>query len=490
MKYFIALLLILIAITLTYGLFFSHEHESHAHKDSDLGTMLPLWSAFPFVGILLSIALFPVFAPRYWHHHFEKVSAFWALAFAVPFVLKFGNEAFCEILHIYLLDYIPFIILLWALFTISGGILVEGTLKGTAKLNTIFILIGTIIASWVGTTGASMLLIRPLLRANAKRKHKVHIVIFFIFLVSNIGGSLTPLGDPPLFLGFLHHVPFFWTLRLIVPMGFVSVILLSIFFTLDSIFCMKEKKEMQLTMTHEITQNPCEEIITEPLRIRGGVNSLFLLGVIGGVLMSGFVHFGTVEFNSIQIPLQNITRDMILILMGVLSLYFTPKVIREANEFTWFPIKEVAYLFAGIFMTIIPALAMLKAGTHGSLGFIVQAVNEPFDYFWITGMLSSFLDNAPTYLTFLNTQLGNSFAGLPEAIAVQQLIEQKEIYLVAISIGAVFMGANTYIGNAPNFMVKAIAEENGIKMPGFFGYMLYSVFILIPLYLLVSLIFF
>ncbi len=490
MKYFIALLLILIAVTLIYGLFFSYHHEIHAHKDSELGTVLPLWSALPFAGILLSIAFFPIFAPGFWHNHFNKVSAFWALAFAIPFALKYGNEAFCEILHIYLLDYFPFIILLWALFTISGGILVEGTLKGTAKLNTIFILIGTLIASWIGTTGASMLLIRPLLRANAKRKHKIHIVIFFIFLVSNIGGALTPLGDPPLFLGFLHHVPFFWTLRLIVPMGFISIILLSLFFIIDTILCIKEKKEKQLSVENELLKNPCEEIETEPIRIRGIVNVLFLIGVIGGVLMSGLLHFGTVEINSIQMSVQSIARDMILILMGMLSLYFTPKAIREANEFTWFPIKEVAYLFAGIFMTIIPALAMLKAGTHGNLAFIVRAVERPLDYFWITGLLSSFLDNAPTYLTFLNTQLGNSFAGLPEAIAVHRLIEEKEIYLVAISIGAVFMGANTYIGNAPNFMVKAIAEENGVKMPGFFGYILYSMVILIPLFVLVSIIFF
>ncbi|MBD3290365.1 sodium:proton antiporter [candidate division KSB1 bacterium] len=490
MKYFIAALFVLIAITLIYGIFFSDSHDSLAHHVSHLGTTLPLWSALPFAGILLSIAFFPILAPRFWHHHYGKVSAFWSLIFAIPFAVKYGNEACCEILEIYLLDYIPFIILLWALFTISGGILVEGTLKGTAKLNTLFILIGTMIASWIGTTGASMLLIRPLLRANAKRRYKVHIVVFFIFLVSNIGGALTPLGDPPLFLGFLHHVPFFWTLQLIVPMGFISIILLGLFYVIDRYLCIKERKESPLPEIDNSVENPCEEIETEPIRIRGLINILFLLGVIGGVLMSGLVHCGALVINGIHVPYQNLARDLILILMGMLSLQFTPKIIREANEFTWFPIKEVAYLFAGIFMTIIPALAMLKAGIHGNLAFIVRAVERPLDYFWITGILSSFLDNAPTYLTFLNTQLGNSFAGLPEAVAVNLLIEQKEIYLVAISIGAVFMGANTYIGNAPNFMVKAIAEENGIKMPGFFGYMLYSALILIPLFILLSIIFF
>ena len=411
----------------------------------------------------------------------ERSSAFWALLFAIPFVIAYGHSALYEIFHIYLIDYIPFIVLLWALFTVSGGILVKGTLKGKPVTNLVILIIGTVIASWIGTTGASMVLIRPILRANSGRKNKMHIVIFFIFLVSNIGGSLTPLGDPPLFLGFLHSVPFFWTFHLFSEMLFVVVILLGLFFLLDTILYNKDKKAGNI-------EEDNSEVM--PIRIEGLHNLLFLLGIIGGVLMSGLIHMGSVTVLGVHMEIQNILRDVILISMGLLSLKTTRKDIREGNEFTWFPIQEVAYLFAGIFMCIIPALAMLKAGSHGALAFIIEAVKQPWHYFWITGSLSSFLDNAPTYLTFLNTSLGNFYAGLPEKEAVAKLIAENAIYLKAISTGAVFMGANTYIGNAPNFMVRSIAEESGLKMPSFFGYMLWSVLILIPVFLLVTLVFF
>ena len=486
---------------------FSHPAlaSEAAEAGEGLGAVLPLWSVIPFVGILLSIALFPLFAPHFWHHNYWKVSIFWALVFAVPFVFGYGGEAVHEILHIYLLDYIPFIILLWSLFTVAGGILVEGTLAGTPFVNVVFLVIGTFLSSWIGTTGSSMLLIRPVLRANAKRVHKAHVVIFFIFLVSNIGGSLTPLGDPPLFLGFLHGVPFFWTFRLIEEMGFVSGILLVAFFLLDTYFYNRDKKELASQgIDITVVDRPVKEkvavggetlvesepYVPEPLRIRGAYNFLFLLGVIGGVLFSGLVHLGEVHVLGVPMLKQNIIRDLFLVLMGLLSLRFTPKALREKNEFTWFPIQEVAYLFAGIFMTIIPALAMLRAGEHGHLAFVIEAVKKPAHYFWITGALSSFLDNAPTYLTFLNTALGNFFSGMPEREAVHALIAQKEIFLSAISTGAVFMGANTYIGNAPNFMVRSIAEENGIRMPSFFGYMAWSVAFLIPTFILVTLVFF
>lgn len=454
-------------------------------KDSEarhsLGKELPLWSVIPFAGILLSIALFPLFAPHFWHSHFPKVSAFWALVFAIPFLIVYENEAVYEILHIYFIDYIPFIMLLWALFTISGGIMVKGTLRGTPIVNTIMLLIGTIIASWVGTTGASMLLIRPLLRANVQRKRKVHIVVFFIFLVSNIGGSLTPLGDPPLFLGFLHGVPFFWTFNIFPHMAFVSIILLMGFFVFDYIIYRQE----------EVSKESIKEGVVEPIRVEGLLNLVFLGGVLGAVLLSGFWLGSELTVFGIHLHVQNLVRDGLMLLMGMFSMLFTAKKLREENEFTWFPIKEVAYLFAGIFMTIIPALTILKAGTEGSLKFLLEAVKEPHHYYWITGILSSFLDNAPTYLTFLNSALGNFFPGLPELEGVHSLIAQKEIFLKAISAGAVFMGANTYIGNAPNFMVKSIAEENGIPMPSFFGYMIkYSIPILIPLFVLVTLIFF
>jgi Na+/H+ antiporter NhaD/arsenite permease-like protein len=444
----------------------------------DLGVLLPIWSSLPFVGILLSIALLPLLAPKFWHHHFPKVSWFWALVLAIPFIWFYQGQAVYSILHVILIDYVPFIILLWALFTISGGILFEGDLSGTPGQNTLFLLIGTFLASWIGTTGASMVLIRPVLRANALRKNKIHVIIFFIFLISNIGGSLTPLGDPPLFLGFLHGVPFFWTLRLIKPLCFLALILLALFFAIDSFYYAREKKSENVAQTKM------------QFRIRGLFNTWFLLGVISAILMSGMMHLKEINVFGVHLELQNLLRDGVLILMGILSLKFTSKQIREANGFSWAPIKEVAILFAGIFITIIPALAMLKAGINGPLAFIVNAVKTPAQYFWMSGGLSSFLDNAPTYLTFLNTALGNFFAGMPEREAVNQLIAQKEIYLMAISCGSVFMGANSYIGNAPNFMVKSIAEENMVKMPSFFGYMGYSIAILIPSFILVTWIFF
>lgn len=475
----------------------AETHQAAIHVNA-LGHQLPMWSALPFVGILLSIALMPIFVPHFWHHHFGKVSAFWSAAFAIPFLIGFGHEAWYEILHIYVLDYIPFIILLWALFTVSGGILVEGSFKGTPLTNTIILVIGTIIASWVGTTGASMLLIRPLLRANATRQYKTHVVIFFIFLVSNIGGILTPLGDPPLFLGFLHFVPFFWTLKLIGPLLVISLILLGIFFIADTIIYRFEQQNVKKDDNDNDNDNDNDDennnsvaiIPNTPLRILGLTNVVFLAGIVGGILLSGFLRLDNIDVLGVQVPQQNILRDVILIVMGILSLTFTTTKIRTNNGFTWSPILEVAYLFAGIFMCIIPALAMLKAGSTGPLGFIISAVKTPADYFWASGALSSFLDNAPTYLTFLDTELGVFFPNMPEEESIAILIQSKEVYLMAISAGSVFMGANTYIGNAPNFMVKAIAEENGIRMPGFFGYMLYSGTILIPSFMLISYLFF
>ncbi len=459
----------------------AHEAHGGGHHGTNLGEVLPIWSVIPFVGILLSIALFPLLAEKFWHHHFPKVSAFWALLFAIPFVIAYGGDGLYEIFHIYLIDYIPFIVLLWALYTAAGGILVEGSIKGKPTTNLVILLIGTLVASWIGTTGASMVLIRPILRANSNRKNRMHIVIFFIFLVSNIGGALTPLGDPPLFLGFLHHVPFFWTMNILPHMLFVVAILLGIFFAVDSILYSKEKK------AGTIVEDTSEAV---PVRLRGTHNFIFLGGIIAAVLMSGLVKMGAVTVLGVHMQWQNIVRDVILVLMVVLSLKTTKKEIREGNEFTWFPIQEVAYLFAGIFMCIIPALAILKAGHNGAMAFIIEAVKEPWHYFWVTGALSSFLDNAPTYLTFLNTALGNFYSGMPEPQAVASLIADNAIYLKAISAGAVFMGANTYIGNAPNFMVRSIAEESGLKMPSFFGYMAWSFGILIPVFILATLVFF
>jgi len=458
----------------------SHQNittENGGHKK--IGEELPMWSAIPFVGILLSIALFPLLAPKFWHHNFGKVSLFWALSFAVPFFLHYKSLAIHEILHIYLIDYIPFIILLWSLYTVSGGILLKGSIKGKPLTNLIMLIIGTFLSSWIGTTGSAMLLIRPIIRSNSDRKYKVHIIVFFIFLVANIGGSLTPLGDPPLFLGFLHGVKFFWTLKVLPEMAFVSITLLAVFFFLDTYYYKKEDKKEE------------KVIEKEPIRILGLHNTIFLLGIIAGVLFSGSFHLGHFNFFGIHLTYENSIRDFFLVFMGILSLVTTKKLIRKDNNFTWFPIQEVAILFAGIFMTIIPALLILKAGVHGQFKFIIDAVKEPWHYFWITGSLSSFLDNAPTYLTFFNTALGQFFSGVPEAKAVLTLMTEKAIYLKAISTGAVFMGAMTYIGNAPNFMVKSIAEENGVTMPSFFGYMVkYSFIFLLPVFIITTLLFF
>ncbi|MCK5032517.1 MAG: sodium:proton antiporter [Calditrichia bacterium] len=483
-KNFIPIITVLIILILPVIFSFSEIYATETGETHDLGSELPLWSAIPFVGILLSIAVFPLVAPHFWHHHFPKISAAWALIFAAPFLFIYQGQAFHEILHIYLLDYFPFIILLWGLYTIAGGIHIKGTMRGTPIVNVLIIFIGTMLASWVGTTGAAMIMIRPILKANQDRKHKVHLIVFFIFLVANIGGSLTPLGDPPLFLGFLHGVSFFWTLSLFPNMIFCVFVLLILLYIWDSYLYRQEGIKPDTTTEKE------------PIRIEGAFNFLLLLGVVVGVLFSGMVHLPEISVFGIHVPLQNWVRDFWIILMGILSLRLTSKATRAANEFTWFPIKEVAYLFAGIFMTIIPALAILKAGEKGALAILIKFVETPNDFFWVTGILSSFLDNAPTYLTFFNTALGK--LGLSEdmirtAFAAGTIEAQYPSFislLTGISLGAVFMGANTYIGNAPNFMVKSIAEESGINMPSFFGYMIkYSIPILIPLFLLQTLIF-
>jgi len=325
------------------------------------------------------------------------------------------------------------------------------------------------------------------LRANGWRRHKVHVIVFFIFLVANIGGSLTPLGDPPLFLGFLHGVPFFWVTRALLPhMLLVVGILLAVFWAVDTYWYRKEEEP------------PPDDGKGEGISVQGAHNLIFLLGVMGGVIFSGSVKLDALTvYGHVYVELQNLLKDGFLILMGLLSLRTTARVIRERNEFGWFPIQEVAYLFAGIFMTIIPALAILQVGTHGALAGLIEFVKTPMHYFWVTGGLSSFLDNAPTYLTFFNTALG-SF-GQPETAVPGMLGYLGETArnthfirdLTAISAGAVFMGAMTYIGNAPNFMVKSIAEEAGIPMPSFFGFMVkYSLPILVPVFVIVTLVFF
>jgi Na+/H+ antiporter NhaD/arsenite permease-like protein len=449
-----------------------------------LGSSLPVWSVIPFIGILLSIAVLPLFAPRFWHRHFPKVSFFWALGLAIPLLAVFGSPAWTELKHVILIDFLPFIILLWALFTVSGGIFLEGALTGTPLLNSLLLLCGTALASCTGTTGASMLMIRPVLRANANRKSNAHVVIFFIFLVSNIGGALTPLGDPPLFLGFLHHVPFFWTLGLFPEMMFVICSLLTIFFIWDTWLWRREKGVVSTDAARPEQGKPAA------LRLSGSHNFIYLAGIVVAVLVSGFWHLDALNVAGVSIPLQNLIRDGLLLLIVFLSWKTTPRDVRSRNEFSWGPIREVAILFAGIFVTIIPAVAILKAGEHGALAGMIRAVRTPAQYFWASGILSSFLDNAPTYLTFFNTAIGRFAPGMPEPVGVSRLISENAIFLKAISTGAVFMGANTYIGNAPNFMVRSIAEESGVRMPSFFGYMAYSLAVLIPVFLLTTWIFF
>jgi Na+/H+ antiporter NhaD/arsenite permease-like protein len=453
--------------------------EKGAHGHVNLGEMLPLYSCIPFACMLLSIALLPLIAGSFWHHHFGKISAFWAASLALPFIAVYKGVAVYEILHIILADYVPFIILLWALFTISGGILFRGTLRGTPVVNTGIILIGTILASWMGTTGAAMLMIRPFLRANDYRKNKTFMVVFFIFLVANIGGALTPLGDPPLFLGFLHGVSFFWTLKILPHMVVATLILLCVYFALDTYHYKKEGGT---------TPDDGEK---KPLRLVGTYNFIFLGGVVGSVLMSGILDLGQVSTFGVHRAAQDWLRDGLLIALGIGSLMTTPRVLREENEFSWFPIVEVAYLFIGIFITMIPCLLLLKAGPDGAFAFLITAVKEPVHYFWVTGLLSAFLDNAPTYLTFFNTALGSFYAGMPESASVPLLMTENAVYLQAISTGAVFFGACSYIGNAPNFMVRSIADEAGTKMPSFFGYILkYSLIFLIPTFVIVTVIFF
>jgi Na+/H+ antiporter NhaD/arsenite permease-like protein len=469
----------------------SEEHQSpsatHAKSDTahgsghaNLGEILPLWSCIPFAGMLLSIALFPLMAPELWHHHFGKVSAFWAATLGIPFLIVFKGAALYEILHIVLVDYVPFIILLWSLYTVSGGILLRGTLRGTPVVNVAMLIIGTLLASWMGTTGAAMLMIRPFLRANNYRKNRTFMVVFFIFLVANVGGSLTPLGDPPLFLGFLHGVSFFWTFKILPHMLAVVILLLVIYFILDTYFYRKEGSPV-----------PEDQGSKEPLKLEGAHNFIFLAGVVGAVLMSGMVEWGEVNTFGVHRAVQDWVRDGLLILMGILSLVMTKIALREDNDFTWFPIIEVAYLFIGIFITMIPCLLILKAGSRGELAFLINGVTRPVHYFWVTGALSSFLDNAPTYLTFFNTAIGSFYSGMTEAQAVPLLMGENAIYLKAISAGAVFFGACSYIGNAPNFMVRSISEEAGTPMPSFFGYIVkYSLAFLIPVFVIVTLIFF
>ena len=432
------------------------------------GIGLSLSWGIPFAGLLLSLAIWPIVAAEFWHRHYGKVTAVWAMAFLAPFAIVYGpGETLHQTVHVLLLEYFPFVIILLALYTIAGGIAVRGTLVGTPGLNTGLLAVGAMLASAMGTTGAAMLLIRPLLRANESRKRRVHVVVFFIILVGNVGGALTPLGDPPLFIGFLKGVDFFWTTRaLALPTFALAGALLAIFYALDRYFWRIER-----------AAPPAGAY--EPIAIDGAVNFPLIAGVLGAVLLSGIWKPQiTFEVAGTPLELQNVVRDVALLALTGLSLVLTPRELRERDAFSWAPIAEVAKLFAGIFLTVIPVIAMLQAGRSGALASIValvtdSATGEPryVMYLWITGILSAFLDNAPTYLVFFNLAGGDPVA----------LMGPLSTTLKAISAGAVYFGALTYVGNAPNFMIKAIAEDRGVAMPGFFGYLAYSAVIVLPL---------
>ncbi len=411
----------------------------------NLGQALPLWTVAPFVGLLLSIAVLPLRVPRFWRRHRNKalVAALWAAPAAVLLLLRAPQE----LLHS-IKDYASFVVLIGALFTISGGIVLRGDLRATPAVNTAFLFVGAVLANVIGTTGASMLLIRPLLQTNSERRRTGHVPIFFIFLVSNIGGCLTPLGDPPLFLGFIRGVPFLWTFRLFPVWALAVGSVLAMFYVFD-------RRQYEREEARDLIRDRARIV---PLHMKGSLNFVWIGGVIAGMFL--------------PFPF----REGMLILMTGLSLVTTKKEFRGENRFTWNPVLEVAILFAGIFVTMVPALLRLSAGGAGF------GLTKPWEFFWVTGGLSSFLDNAPTYLVFFTLARGlglhGAVAGIPPLV------------LKAISVGAVFMGANSYIGNGPNFMVKCIAEEYKHKMPSFFGYMAYSAAVLVPVYIIVTVVFF
>ncbi len=435
--------------------------------------MSALW-ALPFAGVLLSIALGPLIAAHWWHPHYGKAAGAWAIATIAPLALVYGAHAAAEaIFHALALEYVPFIVMLFALFTTAGGLLLRGGATGTPLSNTITLAIGACLSSVIGTTGAAMILIRPLLRANADRTHNAHVAVFFIFLVGNIGGALSPLGDPPLFLGFLRGVDFIWpTRRLFAPTIASIAILLALFHAIDRWRFARDPSPAQTTR--------------ETFGVDGGINLVLLAIAVVAIAVSGvWKPDAGVTILGARLEAQNLARDATLLLVGVASLRLTSKDVRAATGFEWSPLIEVAMLFAAIFVCIIPVMAMLGAGHHGAFAPLVTLASSPggapnnIVYFWLTGLLSAFLDNAPTYLVFFEMAGGNPAA----------LMGPLAGTLSAISLGAVYMGALTYIGNAPNFMVYAIARDSGVRMPGFFGYMLWSFGVLLPLFVALTLIF-
>jgi Na+/H+ antiporter NhaD/arsenite permease-like protein len=434
----------------------------------------PVW-VLPFTGLLLSIALLPLVAHRLWHHHYGKIAAGWALAFLVPFAALFGvGAAAVEIIHVLALEYIPFIALVGALFVVCGGVRLAGDFAGRPSQNTAILAFGTALASVVGTTGAAILLLPLLIQANRWRQRRAHLIVFFILLVGNIGGSLTPIGDPPLFVGFLKGVDFFWTAEfMLAPMLVCAVPLLAVFHFWD-----------RRQFAREAAKPPRGS--GQRVRIEGFRNLLALIAIVAIVMISGTWRPGVwLTIGGVPIEGQNLVRTLALVAIAWASWHMTRTGLRKANDFTWEPIREVAKLFLAIFLTIVPVLAIIRAGEGGAAAPLIALLNQdgqpvPAMYFWATGLLSAFLDNAPTYLVFFELAGGDA----------DRLMGPLATTLTAISAGAVFMGALTYIGNAPNFLIKAMAENQGIRMPGFFAFLGLASLLLLPLLVAVTLVFF
>lgn len=454
------------------------------HVSGGGNTTVPLWLCIPFAGLLLCIAVLPLIKAEWWEEHQPHAVVFWSLLFIIPFAVSFSAGTAIEtVLECIVNDYLTFIILLFGLFCVSGNITMSGDLAGSPRVNVGLLALGTLLSSWIGTTGASMLMVRPIIKMNSWRKRKRHIIVFFIFLVSNIGGCLTPIGDPPLLMGFMRGVPFFWSLKLM-PLLLVNMaVLLFLFYWLDR---RAYRKDIAMGLKPDISKPGTE------VKIRGVHNLIFLIMIVAAVILSGTLPglpafqdgAGNVRgihiFGEVSLGYPALIEIALILLAAFLSFKTTGVEIRRENHFTWSAIREVAVLFIGIFITMQPALMILKA-KGASLG-----ITEPLQMFWTTGLLSSFLDNTPTYLVFLTTAGALEFSeGIVTTLGIVPLK-----MLMAISAGAVFMGANTYIGNAPNFMVKSIADENGVRMPSFFGYLLWSLVILIPVFALDMLLFF
>lgn len=469
------------------------------HAEAAAALPPPLWSLIPFGGLLLSIALCPLISQHLWERHYGKVSLFWILAGVIGMFASYPAQAsfgdyYGTPLFLAIEEYISFIILLGSLFIIAGGVRIEQDAPATPLVNTVILLIGSVLANLVGTTGAAMLLIRPLLWINERRRYRVHVVLFFIFIVCNIGGALTPIGDPPLFVGFLRGVPFTWTLRLLPHWAFTVGLTLLVFFLVDLWLDRREKSSALHAHEPRGRADPYHDLPERALVFRlvpgmvrvylwGWPNLLLLLGVIAGVLWSGLVHleWSLNVFGLGQVHGANLFRDLFLVGLALCSLKISSAALRERNQFRYEPMREVALLFIGIFITMVPALMLLNA--KGSEWVPLS----PLAYLWMTGLLSALLDNTPTYLSFLSTAMG--------ALEVDSALELSRgefsgLILEAISIGAVFFGALTYIGNGPNFMVRTIAQQHGLRMPSFITYFFIASVVLMPIYVLVSWIFF